>query len=106
MINRVKEIKKKGFDMRSYNDTEDVSSFIPVDFAKMKVGVKTLEDAVIDNLSSYKKINPKLGDKQEVLRAINQQDYPLLRDISNFFYRTSGIYSRLCRYMAYLYRYD
>ncbi|AXF52473.1 MAG: putative portal protein [Caudoviricetes sp.] len=29
-----------------------------------------------------------------------------MREISNFFYRTSGIYSRLCRYMAYLYRYD
>jgi len=27
-------------------------------------------------------------------------------DISNFFYKTSGIYSRLCRYMAYLYKYD
>lgn len=29
-----------------------------------------------------------------------------MREISNFFYKTSGIYSRLCRYMAYLYRYD
>lgn len=29
-----------------------------------------------------------------------------MREISNFFYRSSGIYSRLCRYMAYLYRYD
>ena len=29
-----------------------------------------------------------------------------MREISNFFYKTSGIYSRLCRYMAYLYKYD
>ena len=29
-----------------------------------------------------------------------------MRDISSYFYRTSGIYSRLCRYMAYLYKYD
>jgi len=29
-----------------------------------------------------------------------------MRDISNFFYKSSGIYSRLCRYMAYLYKYD
>ena len=29
-----------------------------------------------------------------------------MREISNFFFKTSGIYSRLCRYMAYLYRYD
>lgn len=29
-----------------------------------------------------------------------------MREISSFFYRTSGIYNRLCRYMAYMYRYD
>lgn len=29
-----------------------------------------------------------------------------MREISNFFYKTSGIYARLCRYMAYLYKYD
>lgn len=29
-----------------------------------------------------------------------------MRGISNFFFKTSGIYSRLCKYMAYLYRYD
>lgn len=29
-----------------------------------------------------------------------------MRAISNFYYKTSGIYNRLCRYMAYIYRYD
>jgi hypothetical protein len=29
-----------------------------------------------------------------------------LRDISNYFYKTSGIYSRVCNYFATLYRYD
>ena len=33
-------------------------------------------------------------------------DIDKMRQISNFFYKTSGIYSRLCRYMAYLYKYD
>ena len=47
-----------------------------------------------------------LGDKKNVLRAINTGDINAMRDISNFFYKTSGIYSRLCRYMAYLYKYD
>jgi len=37
---------------------------------------------------------------------MNSGDINKMRDISNFFYRTSGIYSRLCRYMAYLYKYD
>ena len=29
-----------------------------------------------------------------------------MRNISNYFYKISGIYQRLCRYMAYMYRYD
>lgn len=76
-----------------------------VDFSKIKIGVKSLENAVLDD-DSYRRLNPKLGDKTEVLRAIMNGDYDAMRDISNFFYKTSGIYSRLCRYMAYLYRYD
>lgn len=88
-------------------DTDDVyaNSFNTVDFSKIKVGIKTLDDAVV-NLGDYKKINPRLSDKQEVLRAIHNCDYDTMRDVSNFFYKTSGIYNRLCRYMAYLYRYD
>ena len=89
------------------DDTEDIYSkaFNTIDFSKIKVGIKTLDDAVV-NLGDLKKINPRLSDKKEVLRVINDCDYDTMRDISNFFYKTSGIYSRLCRYMAYLYRYD
>lgn len=76
-----------------------------VDFSKIRVGAKSLENAILE-LNNYKKLNPKLGDKTEVLRAIMNSDYETMRDISNFFYKTSGIYARLCRYMAYLYRYD
>ncbi len=92
----------------SINDSaEDIytQSFNAVDFSKIKVGIKTLDDAIV-NLGELKKINPRLADKKEVLRAINNGDYETMRDISNFFYKTSGIYNRLCRYMAYLYRYD
>ena len=80
-------------------------TYVPTDFSKIRIGVKTLEDAVL-SLGQYKVINPKLGDKNNVLKAINRGDINAMRDISNFFYKTSGIYSRLCRYMAYLYKYD
>lgn len=107
MVNRKEEIKKRslaiGFDINDDAFLKPHDNM--VDFSKIRVGIKTLEDAVVD-LNRYKKINPRLGDKEEVLRAINNCDYEAMRDISNFFYRTSGIYSRLCRYMAYLYRYD
>lgn len=92
--------------MRTETDTDVyANAFNAVDFSKIKVGIKSLDDAVY-NLGDLKKANARLGDKTEVLRAINNQDYELMRDISNFFYRTSGIYNRLCRYMAYMYRYD
>ena len=107
MINRVEEIKKKGFNMIREEDIQDVyaPSFNPVDFAKIKVGMKTLDDAVV-NLGDLKRTNPRLADKKEVLRAIHNGDLKTMREISNFFFKTSGIYSRLCKYMANLYRYD
>ena len=106
MVNRMEEIKRKGFAMPFADSTPDVLDLKQVyDFSKIKVGAKILEDAVID-VGSYKKINPKCGDKFTVLQAINKYDLSKLREISNFFYKTSGIYNRLCRYMAYLYRYD
>lgn len=104
--NRMEAIKKKGFAMGpAENQTIDYEKPI-ADFSKIKVGVKTLEDALVENVGMYKKISGHLADKEVVLRAINDLDYNLMREISDFFFKTSGIYSRLVRYMAYLYRYD
>ena len=106
MINRVEQIKAKGFNMSRNDSAEEISMITPpADFSKIKVGLKTLEDAVV-NLSDFKKVDRRLADKTEVLRAIHNGDFESMREISNFFFKTSGIYSRLCRYMAYLYRYD
>ena len=88
-----------------YSEDTYAQSYNAVDFSKIKVGIKTLDDAVL-TLGDLKKINPRLADKEEVLRAIQNADFDTMREISNFFYKTSGIYNRLCRYMAYLYRYD
>ena len=88
-----------------YSEDTYAQSYNAVDFSKIKVGIKTLDDAVL-TLGDLKKIDPRLADKEEVLRAINNADYDTMREISNFFYKSSGIYNRLCRYMAYLYRYD
>ena len=80
-------------------------SYIPVDFAKIRVGVKSVSDAIL-KLGDFRKISPQLADKVQVLRAIHYGDLDKMRDISNYFYKISGIYQRLCRYMAYMYRYD
>ena len=109
MINRMQEIKKKGFSIVREEDIQEVMggemAYHPTDFAKIKVGVKTLDDAIL-TLGELKKIDSRLSNKTEVLRAIHNNDVGMLREISNFFYKTSGIYSRLCKYMANLYRYD
>ena len=75
---------------------------IPHDYSR---GFKKLEDAIL-SLSSLAENNPRLADKKLILEAIKKNDIVKMRAISDYFYRVSGIYSRLCRYMAYLYKYD
>ena len=108
MINRVKEIKKKGFAMHLETDTPQQPINLNnnvIDFSKIKVGIKTLEDATYI-IGDLKQANSSYADKQTVLEAIDSANYEQMRSISNFFYKTSGIYNRLCRYLAYMYRYD
>ena len=113
----MEQIKSKGFNIVT-GSTRDIdpnqktgyqalngTNAPSIDFNKIKVGAKVLEDAVLD-LGNLKKINPEFADKDNVLRAINNYDLKLMREISLYFYRTSGIYSRLVRYMAFMYRYD
>lgn len=77
----------------------------PYDFSKVRVGLQTLDDAIV-TFGQYQAVNPQLGDRKQVLQAIVRNDLLKMQEISYFFYRVSGIYNRLCRYMAYLYRYD
>ena len=102
-MKKQEKIKEKGFNIPSASDTGELPS---LDFNKIKIGIKTLEDAVITNAGDLKKANPHLADKQNVLMAINNFDFAKMREISDFFFRTNGIYNRLCKYMANLYCYD
>lgn len=86
--------------------TTDVPVGLPsADFSKIRVGVKTLEDAIV-KLGDYRKANPRLADKDTILKAISTNDIDTMREVSNFFFRISGIYSRLCKHLANFYRYD
>jgi hypothetical protein len=84
-------------------NSEEKNHFNP-DFSKIKLGLQTLNDATL-SFGNLSKINPR-ANKRDVLEAIKNSDYTLMREISNYFFKTSGIYSRLCRYLAYLYRFD
>lgn len=97
---RQNSIHEKGFDINHpYNPNE------PIDYNKIKIGMKTVEDAVL-NLGALQKTDKTIYNKGAILKAIATNDIPTLRKISNYFYRTSGIYWRVCNYMAQLYRYD
>lgn len=71
----------------------------------MKVSNKVFEDIALD-LNALKETNKNYANKQVVLKALADRNIKELRAISNFFYRTSGIYFRICNYFAQMYRYD
>ena len=64
-----------------------------------------LEDAIM-NLGTLKDSNKSFNSKTAVMQALMNKDVKLSREISEYYYDTNGIYERICRYAAYLYRYD
>ena len=74
-------------------------------YGSMKADKKLLEDISV-NLSTLKSMNKAYNNKVAILKALKDKDVKSLREISNYFYRTSGIYFRVCNYFAQMYRYD
>ena len=77
----------------------------PMDFNKIRVGRTILRDDAFLNID-YLKPRQRRIKRSDIERAIDNQDIKKIREISNYFFYSNGIYERLCRYMAYLYRYD
>ena len=75
------------------------------EYGHIKSGTKQLADAVI-NLGAIEKSTKGYVSKGVVLKALFDNDVAKLREISNYFYKTNGIYQRLCNYVATMYRYD
>ena len=111
MRDRREEIHSKGFNIiagqldTNLDQPTGYTGMPSLDFNKIKVGAKTLDDAIL-KLGNLDKINPRLANRENVLRAIDTYDLKTMREISDFFYKTSGIYARIIRYMAFMYRYD
>lgn len=93
-LSRQEQIHKKGFSLTNR----------PVEYGKIKVGVKTLDDAVL----TLGQLNNRTKgiNKPMVLKALMERDIPALQRISEYFYNVSGIYQEVCNYAAFLYRYD
>lgn len=74
-------------------------------YGKIKVGVKTLDDAVL-NLGSLKNGNRNYSDKSLIVRSLADNNITTLREVSNYFYKTNGIYQKACNTIATMFRYD
>lgn len=108
MRNRSAEIaaiKSKGFNIATRTTQNYLDAHVPLDFQSIRLNTKQIEDATLQ-LGSYKKANPHLADRDNVMQAIANRDLVKMREISEYFYRTSGVYARILRYMAFMYRYD
>ena len=102
--NRQESIHEKGFRINNYRRSY-YDGPAPLNNASIKIGKQTLSDAILD-LGYLKKVNSKLGNKHLVLKALWERDLDTLREISNYFYRTNGIYFRVVNSIATLFRYD
>ena len=95
---------KNDRDFRLYANEDRPS----LDFNKIKVGKSTISGDIASIINDFdKKKNRSIKiDRDKIEKAISDNNVKVLRQVSDYFFRTSGIYSRLCRYMAYLYKYD
>lgn len=101
MTDRMKEIHDKGFDMST---VRNISTDGNTDFTRTRVGLKTLTDATLD-IGQRQRLNPRMS-KDNILRAIHTGDFRFMREASSFYFKSSGIYARLCKHLANFYRYD
>lgn len=101
---RIRQIKKH--QVATPTSTSDNVNLETIDFAKMRIGLRTLEDAILDLKTSSSNANPRYTEKEFVLNAIKNRDYRTLRDMSDYYFNTNGIYRRSVEYLAFLFRYD
>ena len=100
-IRTQEDIHSKGFNIKNGNKLQ------LTDYGSIKIGNKTLEDAIMELRDSTFSRNPvRKYNKNDVMQAIMRKDIFKLRNISEYFYENDGIYARVCDYFAYMYRYD
>ena len=106
VIRRINLVAYRDRTQRDFRLTTNSNAEQPtVDFSKIRVGKEKLNGDIHTLIDKYYSSNRTIG-REQVEHAIERHDIKEMRRISNHFFETSGIYSRLCRYMAYLYRYD
>lgn len=81
-------------------------SSTPDNYARLHIGAKQYADALLD-LQYYEKLERRgFRNKEFIIQALINNDIPVLREISRYFYKTNGIYQKIVNYFATMYRYD
>ncbi len=91
--------------MRKRNIQKTYNGQETMDFKRLGTKAKLSDNAILDlGMLSTSKNN--FEDIEDIVKAIADRDYAYLREVSNYYFDASGIYGRLCRYMAYLLTFD
>lgn len=93
-------------DFRLVQADESPQESMDMNFNKIKIGGVPFRDDVVLDTDYRKNFRKPRGHRRDVERALENRDLSALQELSRHWFLKSGIYGRLCRYMAYLYRYD
>ena len=93
-LERQKTIHDKGFSMTRHEDVLIDNRVL--DYSKVKLGngpVKPVSDAVVNLETALTRLGTTYTDKDEILRAIQENDLTTLREVSDFYFNTNGFYN-------------
>lgn len=108
-LDRQTKIHDMGFKMTTASRSDVMIDDNVVDYSKVKLGngpVKPTTDATINLKTAMRAVSANYTDKTQILQAIENNDTDTLREISDFYYKTSGIYKRAAIYLSSLFKYD
>lgn len=91
-----------------YRRNKDKNRVQELSTSDIKYAYRTREttDAASPAIGDYRAMGRTIFTKRIVVKALEERDIYKIRSISRHFFGVSGIYSRACRYMAYLPTYD
>ena len=92
-------IHKMGFRLSGLDNSS-------TEYVRAKIGSKSVNDVIVDLKYVEQKRRRLFERREDVLKALLHNDIIALREISNQFYRVSGIYQKVVNYVANMYRYD
>ena len=106
-LDRQTKIHDMGFKMTTASRSDVMIDDNVVDYSKVKLGngpVKPTTDATINLKTAMRTVSANYTDKTQILQAIENNDTDTLREISDFYYKTSGIYKRAAIYLSSCFR--